>query len=334
MQTDVLILGAGPAGCAAAIRARHAGLQVTLIERLAQPKVAPGETLHPGIEPILVQLGVWNQILAEHFHRHRGIWVEWDGPRRFQPYGCDEQGEWLGLQVDRARFHMILQKAAMDLGAVLLRPLNPIAPLRQGDRIVGIRTSAGPIYVRWLIDATGRKHWLANQLRLPPQIHSPSLHVRFGWTKSHDDTLRGQPLFSATPSGWEWQAPLGNSWTAWACLRATGKQLHPQFSHEFSYGTDLSWRIFPTCASLGWFLLGDSAALLDPSSSHGVLRALMSGVLASRLIELVACGSLSERSAIEYYVSWINEQFRCDVSALRELYMRHRFGSKLWEQNG
>ena len=91
MQTDVLILGAGPAGCAAAIRARHAGLQVTLIERLAQPKVAPGETLHPGIEPILVQLGVWNQILAEHFHRHRGIWVEWDGPHRFQPYSCDEQ---------------------------------------------------------------------------------------------------------------------------------------------------------------------------------------------------------------------------------------------------
>src|SRR5438067_2531358 len=97
METDILILGAGPAGCAAAIRARRAGLRVILIERLPRPKISPGETLHPGIEPILVQLGVRKVIMAEDFHRHSGIWVEWDGPRRFQPYGYDEQGEWLGL---------------------------------------------------------------------------------------------------------------------------------------------------------------------------------------------------------------------------------------------
>jgi flavin-dependent dehydrogenase len=332
MQTDVLILGAGPAGCAAAIRARRAGLQVILMERLAEPKISPGETLHPGIEPILAQLGVWKAIATEDFHRHRGIWVEWDGPRRFQPYGSDERGEWLGLQVDRARLHTILQKAATDLGAVLLKPLKPIAPLRQGDRIVGVQTSSGSIYARWLIDATGRKHWLADRLSLASQVHSPSVQVRFGWTELNDDTLQGQPLLSAAPWGWDWQAPLGNGRMAWARLRVTGKQ--PQSGHGFSYGVDLSWRIFPDCAGLGWFLLGDAASVLDPTSSHGVLRALMSGVLASHLIESVACGRLSESSAIDYYVQWMNEQFHRDVSALKELYARHRFGPQLCQPTG
>src|SRR5262249_42728915 len=215
LRTDVLIIGAGPAGCATAIQARQAGLRVILLERSAQPKLAPGETLHPGIESILVQLGVWNQILAERFHRHSGIWVEWDGPRRFQPYGRDRRGEWLGLQVDRTRFQTILQNAATGLGALILRPLTPIAPLWQGERIVGIRTSAGGIYARWLIDATGRKHWLADRLCLPCHVHSPSLRVRFGWTRANDVTVQGQPLLTAVRYGWDWQAPLGNGRIAW-----------------------------------------------------------------------------------------------------------------------
>jgi 2-polyprenyl-6-methoxyphenol hydroxylase-like FAD-dependent oxidoreductase len=80
---DLAIVGAGPAGCAAALCARQTGLRVILIEKKQQcTKRQPGETLHPGIESLFAQLGVREQIEAEGFHRHRGVWVEWEGPGR------------------------------------------------------------------------------------------------------------------------------------------------------------------------------------------------------------------------------------------------------------
>src|SRR6185295_6330859 len=51
MTLDLLILGAGPAGCAAAMQARRAGLDVLLLDSSERPRPTPGETLHPGIEP-------------------------------------------------------------------------------------------------------------------------------------------------------------------------------------------------------------------------------------------------------------------------------------------
>ncbi|MGW6981819.1 FAD-dependent monooxygenase [Streptomyces sp. NPDC054932] len=52
-DVDVLIAGAGPAGCAAAIVCAAAGLRTLLAERRAGPTVRPGEALHPGAETLL-----------------------------------------------------------------------------------------------------------------------------------------------------------------------------------------------------------------------------------------------------------------------------------------
>ena len=88
---DVCIVGAGPAGAAAAIACANAGLQVTLFEQEAALWARPGDTLHPGVEPILRQLGVAQQLAGVTGLRHAGVWVEWGAPRRFQAYGSDQQ---------------------------------------------------------------------------------------------------------------------------------------------------------------------------------------------------------------------------------------------------
>src|SRR4051794_25366150 len=82
---DLLIIGAGPAGCAAAISARRHGLTVMMLEASAQPRRVPGETLHPGIEPLFARLGVAAQVARAGFHRHAGIRIGWDAPARFEP---------------------------------------------------------------------------------------------------------------------------------------------------------------------------------------------------------------------------------------------------------
>jgi flavin-dependent dehydrogenase len=66
---DVIIVGGGPAGTTAAIQCRRAGLAVALIERVKFPRERPGESLHPGIEPLFQQIGVNERFLSAGFIR-------------------------------------------------------------------------------------------------------------------------------------------------------------------------------------------------------------------------------------------------------------------------
>ena len=92
MKADVVIVGAGPGGIATAICCARAGLEVVVLDRERSRRERPGETLHPGIEALLGELGVLERVLKAGFLRHDGIWVHWHGPWRFVPYGADAAG--------------------------------------------------------------------------------------------------------------------------------------------------------------------------------------------------------------------------------------------------
>jgi len=80
-------------------------------------------------------------------------------------------------------------------------------------------------------------------------------------------------------------------------------------------------RRFRSCSE--YFLLGDAAATLNSLSSHGVLRATMSGMLCAYLVAANARRTVSAPQAISAYVGWMNEQFERDVLMLRTLYRDH-----------
>ena len=122
VDTDVLIAGGGPAGAAAAITCARSGVRVILCERDAVAGERPGETLHPGIEPLLAQLGVADRLPGVTGARHPGIWVEWGSARRFEAFGADEGGAWQGYQVWRADFDAMLLERARELGVDVRRP--------------------------------------------------------------------------------------------------------------------------------------------------------------------------------------------------------------------
>lgn len=313
-KADVIVLGAGPAGCAASIRARQAGLRVVMFDANSRPKVSPGETLHPGVEPLLKQLGVLDHVLRAGFRRHRGVWLERGGPRHFSPYGEDTDGPWLGFQADRRTFHRILQQAAVDAQATLIRNSRPEAVLMAGKRVTGVIVNGNHYRANWTVDATGRSAWLARKLMLPVKICSPPLVVRFGWRSEEPADLDGQPSFAFRNDGWDWQAPLEDNRCAWVELRIATSDARS------SAGIDLTWQFRPECAGPGFFLLGDAAATLDPSVSHGVLRALMSGILFGHLVERHHRSEVEEAYVIDAFREWICAQFEHDEIRLRQHY--------------
>lgn len=328
--TNVVVIGGGPGGCAAAIQCANAGLDVTLVEREPFPRAHPGETLHPGVEPLLEQLGVLESVRAAGFLRHEGNWVKWAGTSRFESFGADEHGCWRGYQAWRADFDTILLNRARELGVRIMQPCRADKALLDGPRVCGVRTSAGDITATFVIDAAGDRHWLAGQLDLQLGSRSPKLIARYGYVSGACPERDEAPAVVADSNGWTWTArvkPNIYQWTRLSLFGATCAQSSQGPPAEFARlescgrarGADVTWRAVAHPAGAGYFIVGDAATVLDPASSHGVLKALISGMMAAHAIRQIVAHA-AEHLVAAAYSRWINDWFEHDVTKLKELY--------------
>src|SRR5438445_8236316 len=99
LVSDICIIGAGPAGSTLAARMAEFGHRVCLIERATFPRAHLGESLSPGVLPLLEVIGARDAVEAAGFFRVREVRMQWDqGPQ----WRRDPRRE--GLLVDRGRF--------------------------------------------------------------------------------------------------------------------------------------------------------------------------------------------------------------------------------------
>jgi flavin-dependent dehydrogenase len=135
-QTDVLVIGGGPAGLAAAIAARLKGFEVTVVDASRPPiDKSCGEGIAPAGIEVLRQLGI--ELPADDALPFRGI--------RFLDGGASIEASFPirpGQAVRRTRLHQILTDRASELGVRLL-----------WDTCLGDGSEL-PSY-RWLVGADG-----------------------------------------------------------------------------------------------------------------------------------------------------------------------------------
>jgi flavin-dependent dehydrogenase len=331
LKTDVVIVGAGPAGAAAAISCARAGLRVVVLDRERSQRERPGETLHPGIEAPLRELGVAGRVFRAGFLRHDGIWTDWGCGPLFLPYGEDGDGPWRGFQAWGSELDEILLQRARELGVEVLRPCRALAPRVRRSRVSGVESSAGAIEAGFVVDAAGPRQWLARRLSLGIQRRSPRLIARFGYRGGACPDRDGAPTIIADETGWTWTAEVRPNLYHWTRLNFDGgppeaafvpAELRGLSSRGGSRGADVSWRVVRRPAGPGFFVAGDAATVLDPASSHGVLKAIMSGMMAGHLIAQIVCYDASESAAAQRYSDWIRHWFDHDVAGLRDLYGR------------
>lgn len=192
---DVVILGGGPAGCAAAIEAARGGLSAAVVDR--RPPGPPGEAgdgagraaardaaarpadmLSPDAVPWLDRLGLWDVFDAVPRVEAPGIVSLWDGPDGEAPGETDfvRHPYGHGWHVDRPAFDAALAGAARRAGATTL-PGSAARAVRRGAEGWEIDLAAAPggpeagrgptscptLRGRWLIDATGRARLVGRQ---------------------------------------------------------------------------------------------------------------------------------------------------------------------------
>jgi flavin-dependent dehydrogenase len=335
---DVAVVGGGPAGSAAAIWGALSGLRVKLIERASFPRHRPGETLHPGVEPILRQLGICERVAAASAMRHEGHWVSWGGRARFERFGSDAHGGWHGYQIPRQRLDSILLERAREVGVEVVEADSAATPILTAGRVSGVR-SRHATCAHFVVDAAGGRGWLRRHLPLRLQVASPPLYATYGYCQGELASAAALPSWTGDHEGWTWVAEIAPGYFHWTRLSLSAErqrfepptQLAALRPRDRIRGADVTWRQVESPAGNGYFLVGDAAFVLDPASSHGVLRALMSGMMAAHAIERILGGNVDEASAVADYCAWTNGWFRNEVAQLSRFY---RMLAPEWEVEG
>lgn len=330
LNVDLLILGAGPTGCAAAIRAAGSGLSVALIEKAKFPRDLPGEALHPDVGHLFTELGVAGAVSNAGFIRNPG-WIlerqilQNSVERSFVPF-MGPSGLRMGYQAWRSTLDSLLLDHARRKGVTVVQPARGAELFLEGDRVAGLEVEGQLWRCRHLVDASGSSRWLSRQLRLPVKDFSPNLVARYAYFDGKCD-LGIIPEFREHASGWTWLARVRKDRCQCVQLGLSADPVPappapfdtPSPTVRFR-GADVTWRFVPECAGADYYLCGDAAAVLDPAASSGVERALTSGLKAADLIVQVTVNGMDPLAAAASYRQWCAEQF---VERARQLAARY-----------
>jgi len=354
---DIVVVGGGPSGTAAAITLAHAGYSVAIIERSQYDQVRVGETLPPISRVPLIELGVWEKFIATNPVASHGILSCWGNPEPqsndfiFDPYGN-------GWHIDRCQFDRMLASAAESAGTKIFRGSRVIEC--SCDTTWQIRFTKAEeirgVCARALIDATGR---------------ASSMARRFGARRISYDQLVGvikflspleavppddPMLVEATPNGWWYSALLPDmrfvlafmtDADLWASCKHKVKnpwlsQLkHAPYTYERAKACTSSITkplIRPASsahldmiAGKNWLATGDAALSFDPLSAQGIQECLEMGIVgAHAIVEQLT----NKQSAMEDYAHAVLAEFESYQSWRRYYYgQEHRWpDSPFWQR--
>lgn len=298
---DVLILGAGPAGCAAAIGAAKAGLATTLLHRPVRGRAWPGESLPSGMAGFMRAV-FGGGILQEGFHQQamgtRSAWGSTDLVET--DVMANPLGEaWL---LNRSRFDADARKAAEAAGVTILET-GRIAVLERDGTAWRLTADHGVAHHAGLvIDATGRSRALLRKLGIGKQTCDRQIAILA--TYPDDGDRYSGTTVEAVAEGWWYTTPLPGGLRVLAYLtdddlwRGSGKDwlaLLGETIHMKScagrHALSAKPAAHPAQAAIsdhlygeGWLAVGDAAACFDPLSSQGIATAV---IMATRAVEAI-----------------------------------------------
>jgi flavin-dependent dehydrogenase len=319
---DALIIGAGPAGTAAASLLAASGHRVLVIEREKFPRYHVGESLLPFAFQPLERLGLISRMKASAFVKKYSVQFVSPTGKASQPFyffdRYDRETVAQTWQVLRSEFDQMMLEHARAKGAIVHEETSVTELLKEGGRVVGVRVrnKAGEIAdhrAPLTLDCTGKESFAA--VREGWRVKDPMLQKVAVWTyyrgsKRDSGIDEGQTTVAMIPEkGWFWHIPLHDDLVSVGVVaegkyftRGGVKAPEAMFQREVESNLWIKEHLATGeqtgpyylvnefsfhsrhCAEEGLLLAGDAFCFLDPVFSSGLMLALKSGVMAADAI--------------------------------------------------
>ena len=315
-STDVLVVGAGPAGSSAAAWAARSGRDVVLADAAVFPR---DKTCGDGLTPRAVAeldrlgLGEWVRGTA----RNRGL--------RLSGFGQELELEWpsrsfpaVGSAVPRTELDDRIRRVAVDAGAVMAEGAKAVSVTRDGNavRSVTLQTGEGSheVACRTLIVADGVRSTLGKQLGrqwhrdtafgVAARAYITSARSDDEWISSHLELRDGAGTLQP---GYGWVFPLndgniniGVGTLATATRPAPGalRPLLDLYTQQRRSEWELTGELRSVASALlpmggavsgvagvNWAIIGDAAACVNPLNGEGIDYGLEGGRMVVDLLD-------------------------------------------------
>jgi geranylgeranyl reductase family protein len=332
---DTVIVGAGPAGSAAAIALAQRGYAVALVDKQPFPRAKLcGDFVNPINRPIFRELGVEERVLAQPHAEVTGFRLtSCTGDEAEAPFSSTSQQPEFGLGMRREQLDQVLMERAMSLGVTV----------RLGCRIEDLSRSAQGWQLKaggdesWqagiLIGADGRNSWVAQQLGMNTRATTQGRYVGFQIRLQSPGVAGGKVEIHLFPGGYAGLIGLGDG-TINLCLSIDKQMLPRERIAEFLLTeclpqnpylknllrpstTACEFRsaypvYFPKrrCSTDGALLIGDAARVSEPVTGEGIYLAMRSGLLAAETIDEALARGHSLAKCLRSYAQKCKQLFR------------------------
>ncbi|WP_420553581.1 NAD(P)/FAD-dependent oxidoreductase [Tenacibaculum aiptasiae] len=353
LETDILIIGGGIAGCIAAISLAHTH-KVIIIDKNTAPSDRIGESLAPAAQRILKQLNLLED-LEKTTQQHNPVYIKNMGMQSFwgsnQVHIVDHLRNPDGFvqSLNRKSFESFLRDSAVKRGVKILSPLKlQTSKLENNYWYVTAKTTekttekAYYIKSKFVIDATGRQSHFVRSLGVKRNTIDKLIAC---WATMPNYLQNTMSTISASENGWWYSAVVPNNKRVIAFQTdadlidkneikkvdffielAKKNKAMESILKESKSTPSLHGTVAANSSKLTqvigkqWAAIGDAAISFDPLSSQGMYNAMAT---AMQLTSLIIKYDLVHHFDIEKE-KIVQEKYNQQINTIWQYYLQHK----------